>query len=93
MEEFQKSQTLKQSLQDWVDVDVAMYYVAIALGLTPVPEKAESYWGNRKDIFWSNNPLGTGLFHVLEMLTSVGVLEKSEDNFYRWHPDFDWTKY
>ena len=88
------SQTLKLSLAEWTDVDVAAYYVAVALGVAPDPGREWDSWGGRKGLFWSANPLGDGLYRVLETLVETGVLEKDEEELkYRWNKKFDWIKY
>jgi len=88
------SQTLRRSLAEWTDVDVASYYVAVALGVAPDPGSEWDSWGGKKWMFWSANPIGDGLYRVLEMLTESGVLEKDEDQMkYRWNPKYDWAKH
>lgn len=86
-----QSQTLKRSLTEWTDADVASYYVAVALGVAPDPGNEWDFWGGKKWMFWSANPLGEGLYQVLEMLTASEVLEKDEEKMrFRWNPTFDW---
>jgi hypothetical protein len=88
------SQTLKRSLADWTDADMAAYYVAIALGVAPDPGGEWDFWGGKKWMFWSANPLGEGLGRILDMLAENGVLEKDEDGMkFRWNPKFDWEKH
>ena len=88
------SQTLRRSLAEWTDADVASYYVAVALGIAPDSGKEWDFWGGKKWMFWSANPLGDGLYRVLEMLTESGVLEKDEDEMkFRWNQKFDWEKH
>lgn len=88
------SQTLRHSLADWTDVDVAAYYVAIALGVAPDPGSEWDFWGGKKWMFWSANPLGDVLYRVLEMLSENGVLQKDEEEMkFRWNPDFSWEKH
>ena len=88
------SQTLRHSLAEWTDADVASYYVAVALGVAPDPGSKWDFWGGKKWMFWSANRLGEGLYRVLEMLVEAGVLEKDEDEMkFRWNPKFDWEKY
>jgi hypothetical protein len=66
-------------LAEWTDADVASYYVAVALGVVPDPGSEWDFWGGKKWMFWSTNPLGDGLHPVLETLAENGVLEKDED--------------
>jgi hypothetical protein len=90
------SQTLRRSLAEWTDVDVASYYVAVALGVAPDPDPGNEWdsWGGKKGMFWSANPLGDGLYRVLEMLAESGVLDKDEEQMkFRWNPKYDWEKH
>ncbi len=87
------SQTLKHNLAEWTDVDVAGYYVALALGVAPDPGDDRDLWGGKKWVFWSANPLGEDLCRMLDMLTRSGVLQKDDGQRYRWNPDFEWAKY
>jgi hypothetical protein len=89
-----KSKTLRQSLAEWTDVDVATYYVAVAIGVAPDPGQEWSDWGGKKWVFWSANPLGESLFCVLDKLAECGVLLKNEDHDqYKWNPAFEWETY
>ena len=80
--------TLKERLQDWGDFDVAMFELAVCLGL--MPDGMDSWYRN-KGVFWSNNTMGNMLTRVLHELIDLGVLihdtEESEDRV-RWNPDF-----
>jgi hypothetical protein len=87
------SQTLRRSLAEWTDVDVASYYVAVALGVAPDPGDHWDFWGGKKWMFWSASPLGEGLHQVLVMLAESGVLEKDDEMRFRWNPKFDWSRY
>ena len=88
------SQTLRRSLAEWTDVDIAAYYVAVALGVAPDPGNEWDFWGGKKWMFWSANPLGEGLSQVLDMLAESGVLEKdATEMMFRWNPKFDWATY
>lgn len=87
------SRTLKSNLQEWTDVDIASYHVAVALGVAPNPTDKFD-WGGKKWMFWTSNPLGEGLYNVLEMLAENGVLEKDEEESrFRWNPKFSWNDY
>lgn len=91
MDNLLTSPTLRANLADWTDFDFAAYHGATALGVAP---KSEHAWGGKKWMFWSDNPMGRGLYEVLEMLTKCGVLEYDEEEVrYRWNPAFDWNAY
>jgi hypothetical protein len=76
--------SLKQSLSDWTDWDIAQYELAVVLGL--IPEGAD-FVVETKHIFWSNHPLGRLLSAFLESLVDNDVLEfDAEVCMYRWKP-------
>ena len=75
--------TLKDLLADWTDFDCAEHAVAACLGLMP----AESVHG-AKWVFWTDNPIGKMLHNVLEGLVQQNVLEKNEDEQYRYNHNF-----
>jgi hypothetical protein len=82
------TKTLRDQLTDWVDVDVAEYHLACALGLiTPDVEFAT----RAKHVFWSANPVGDVLHRMLEQLVSVGALECDEELRYRWSQSYRGT--
>lgn len=88
------SLTLRVRLKDWTDVDAACYCIAIALGVAPDHGDKWDFWGGKKGMFWSNNPMGNGFYAVLEMLAETGVLEKDEEEMkFRWNPRFDWASF
>ena len=78
-------QTLRDALTEWHDADEAMYDLAVLLGLLPdLPP-----WGGRKNLFWTNNPVGNLLFQQLSQLAVIGVLEFDEvETRFRWNPAF-----
>jgi hypothetical protein len=94
MNDLHHSRTLRRSLAEWTDADIASYYVAVALGIAPAPGKEWDFWGGKKWMFWTANPLGEGLYRILDMLTESGVLEKDQEEMrFRWNPKFNWEKY
>ncbi len=78
--------TLKESIGEWTDWDVAAYRLGICLGLMP---EARAF-GAAKHVFWSNHPVGELLHSMLDRLTAQGTLEKraEPDIQYRWNPVF-----
>jgi hypothetical protein len=58
-----KVDTLKQTLADWTDLDVAAYHLAICLGLM----QFELPFAKAKHVFWTNHPIGTLLVEMLDM--------------------------
>ena len=78
--------SLQESLEDWSDWDVAAFQLAVCLGLM-----AEGDFPTRaKHVFWSGNPLGRSLHHMLEHLAAAGALEVREepDRQFRWNRAF-----
>ncbi len=75
------SGSLPEDLSDWTDVDIAAYQLGRALGIF-----AESTFGERKGVFWTDNRLGNGLHDALVALTAANVLEYRDepDMQYRW---------
>ncbi|HZF54818.1 MAG TPA: hypothetical protein VE093_39485 [Polyangiaceae bacterium] len=83
--------TLKETLREWTDVDVAQYSVAAVLGLI---DPAISPFATRaKHVFWTDNPVGNVLYELLQTLVSLGVLERREDPDiqYRWNAAYRGT--
>jgi hypothetical protein len=79
--------TLKEALVDWVDADVAMYYLACCIGLMGPEGGSLDKFRDAKDIFWSANEIGETLWRFLDSLVACGVLEKRELE-YRWNSGF-----
>lgn len=84
--------TFRDELKEWVDADIASYFVAVYLGLVP-PVFQNLPFGNKKGLFWSNNKLGESLYSILQILVENGVLEEDkEEAKFRWNVDFDWSQ-
>jgi hypothetical protein len=85
-------ENLSARLEAWTDLDVAAYYVAIALGLVPPPQAGAGPFdfGGRKDLFWTDNPLGNLLFGALNQMVAVGALEEhsKDDTLVRWNSTY-----
>ena len=82
-------QTLRERLQAWTDVDVAMCELGITLGLYP---ETDNTFNEMKWVFWTDNPACRLLHAMLGELVRLGALEVSEDGErYRWCPHFDIT--
>jgi len=75
---------LAEVLADWTDVDIASYELGRCLGLFG----GQNFHIDVKHVFWTNNPLGNGLYGALLELVSAGVLEMREapDRQFRWAP-------
>jgi hypothetical protein len=78
---------LRERLQEWVDFDVAAYWLGLSMGMFP-PEKGTSWDPEIKWVFWSCNPEGDFLGHMLLGLVELGILERNEDgDQFRWSPN------
>ena len=79
--------SLKEQLQEWMDIDFAGLYLARSLGLM---NSSVEIPGRAKHVFWSNHPVGNLLKKMLDDMTSAGVLEYREepDYQYRWNSAF-----
>lgn len=82
--------TLRDNLQDWTDIDLAAYQLALGMGLM-IPDVA--FAGRAKHIFWSENAIGAMLNDILRSFAENGILEYRDepDYQYRWNPTFKGT--
>jgi hypothetical protein len=78
--------SLKKSLSEWTDFDVAAYWLAVALGIVDATDFKQ--FGPLKWLFWTANPIEEGLAEVLDKLVELGVLQKQSGPQYRWNPAF-----
>lgn len=75
---------LADQLEEWTDLDVAQYELGRTLGWF-----AGQSFRDVKHVFWTDNPVGTALYEVLQVLTEAGMLEYRDgptDNQFRWNP-------
>jgi hypothetical protein len=77
--------TLKDALQQWHDADGAAFQLALALG---VLEPRAEFATESKHLFWTDNPVGVALSRSLDSLVEAGVLERDDEDRYRWKADF-----
>ena len=79
--------SLKSELEQWHDVDVAMYKLACVLGLMQSDNDLTTFREN-KHIFWTDNPIGNMLYKILKELHKAGLLESDpEEERYRWRQE------
>jgi len=71
-----------ESLSEWVDADVASFYLAQQLSILG-PQ--ETFIGN-KGLFWARNATSAFLFETLRGLVKIGLLE------FREEPDYQFRK-
>lgn len=83
---------LAEHLEEWTDIDVAAYRLAVALGLMapPQPDAGPFDFGGRKDLFWTDNPLGNLMFRTLEEMVTLGALDThpNDEHLFRWNRDY-----
>jgi hypothetical protein len=72
--------SLREALADWTDIDDAEHFLALCLGIAEAGSTMRDY----KAAYWSDNPTGNTLAHILDRLVGIGVLEK------RTEPDFQY---
>jgi hypothetical protein len=81
--------TLKVALADWVERDIAAYYLACSLGLMGPEDGSLEGFREVKHVFCSDNHLGLALDNFMLALVTSGVLEHddvgSNDRF-KWNP-------
>jgi hypothetical protein len=70
--------TLAEDLSDWTDDDVACFKLGVNIGLFD-----EDTFQSRKGLFWTDNPVGNGLYKSLVALADAGVLDRRDGQF-RW---------
>jgi hypothetical protein len=82
--------SLKVALADWVDADVATYYLACCLGLMGPEDGSLDGFRDAKHVFWGANELGESLGRFMDQLVACGVLEFDQQTSYRyrWNPSF-----
>lgn len=79
--------TLKERLKDWVDFDIAMYELAVVLGIfKDYRIEGGTIWDHApKWVFWSRNPLGDKIGELLYKMVDDGLIEEDdEESRFRW---------
>lgn len=78
-----KDDDLQVKLANWTDVDLAMFYLAKALGFS---EGTREDWYERGcGEVWTDNPRSRFLHHTLEMMVELRAVEKNEKDQYKWN--------
>ena len=76
----EKLQTYKDLMQNWYEWDIAMYFLAVSLGILPYDDN----FGGKKGMFYTKNPMSETLSKLLFQLEEIGVLDTDEHGRYRW---------
>ena len=79
---------IDELFRDWVDFDIAEYYLACLIGIAKYDETFAEF-RRIKEKFWTKNDLGDMLYSTLEKLTDIEILEKDGDSRYRWNSKFE----
>ena len=88
-----KDKTLKDFLEDWVDIDGVMRKLGQHIGIFEEKEPGVGLGPSYKKFFWSANPVGDALGSMLEELRKIGALEFNDEEIqYRWNKNFDVEK-
>lgn len=86
--------SIQELFNDWIEPDVAEYYLACLLGVMEYDDKWINY-SEAKGIFMTKNKFGDMLYEMLEKMAKTGLLEKDEDDYqYRWNKSLNeyWLK-
>jgi hypothetical protein len=80
-------ESLRKTLENWVDTDGAAYLLACALGLM---DQSVDFCTRAKHVFWTDDPIGNLLVGMLDEMVENEILEKRDepDFQYRWNPAF-----
>jgi len=71
--------------KDWVDFDIAEYYLACLLGIVKYDESNHEFV-RTKGVYNTKNPVGDMLYSMLEQLSDIGILIRGDDG-YRWNDE------
>jgi hypothetical protein len=86
-----KQLTIQEMFKEWVDYDVAMYYLACLLGMM----KYDEDWPKAIGLFNTKNEMSDMFYELLERMVKGGILEEDVDQGrgYRWNSEFTGTQY
>lgn len=80
---------LRELLLDWVDPDIAEYYLACCMGLIDFDDSFKTF-RESKHVFWTGNEIEKMLNGMLETMTKNHILEFNEaKGKYRWNKSFN----
>ncbi|MDH5180588.1 MAG: hypothetical protein OEZ39_12050 [Gammaproteobacteria bacterium] len=80
---------LKERAQEWIEPDMAMYFVGCNLGIFPPPDSELSGYRAVKKILWSSNDIEETLELVIKRLYRNNILLFNEDTQkYKWNDNF-----
>ncbi len=85
---------MPEMFKDWVDYDIAMYYLACLLGMMKYDDTFDEF-REHKHLFNTKNEMSDMFYALLERMVQGGILEKDEEEVrgYRWNKVFTGTHY
>lgn len=79
---------IDELFHDWVDFDIAEYYLACLLGIVKYDESLSEF-RRTKGIYVTKNDVGDMLFGFLEKLVEVNIFERNDVLGYRFNKSFN----
>jgi len=84
--------TLKDFLHDWVDPEIAKYYLGCVLGILELHKEDTEPWckymQKTKGVYAGGTEEHDLLHDLLQRLVRDGVLEKADRCKYRWNANY-----
>ena len=77
-----KVNSFRDLFEEWVDIDVALYYLAGILGVMEL-DTSHDAWVSVKGVFNTKNSISDSMFIIFEELRTLGVLEEGETGLVR----------
>jgi hypothetical protein len=75
---------LEKKLENWTDLDVALYLIASGLGIIDEDKFAEN-----KYLYWTNNKYNEFFLNTVENMIELEILEVNRDeNLIRFNKNF-----
>ena len=80
------------TLNDWVEVDIAIIAVGQELGIFPAGKFIEV--DHSKTVTWTDNPIGNSIYRILKELVNLGYISYDEaEEKYKINDKFNYTMY
>lgn len=80
--------TAKELFSDWIEPDVAEYYLVCLLDIFEYNSNLDDTFRKVSGVFNTGNKVGDMLFDMLENMVKGEILEKNEEFQYRWNNSF-----
>ena len=79
---------LNSLFEDWVDFDIAAYYLACVIGIVDYDASFDEF-RRTKALYWTDNKVGNLLYDMIGNMADAELLEKDEERGYRWNKLFN----